>query len=172
VVLISLLAPISLFGFTVSKGSIDANSIQVLLITLAISIVAFFLSQHLIDRFKDTLSSKGLFGKDLNKAGERETKEKVPEAVGVCITIVFLLITIMEQLLLNTTTTKLVEYNAALLSICMAVLLGFIDDVVDLRWSHKLIVPTIASFPLLVAYDGTTDILVPTVLRPIMGRTL
>jgi UDP-N-acetylglucosamine--dolichyl-phosphate N-acetylglucosaminephosphotransferase len=90
----------------------------------------------------------------------------------VCITIVFLLITIMEQLLLNTTTTKLVEYNAALLSICMAVLLGFIDDVVDLRWSHKLIVPTIASFPLLVAYDGTTDILVPTVLRPIMGRTL
>lgn len=76
-VLISLLAPISLFGFTVSKGSIDANSIQVLLITLAISIVAFFLSQHLIDRFKDTLCSKGLFGKDLNKAGERETKEKV-----------------------------------------------------------------------------------------------
>lgn len=78
----------------------------------------------------------------------------------------------MEQLLLNTTTSKLVEYNAALLSICMVVLLGFIDDVVDLRWSHKLIVPTIASFPLLVAYNGITTILVPTIFRPLLDTTM
>jgi UDP-N-acetylglucosamine--dolichyl-phosphate N-acetylglucosaminephosphotransferase len=65
----------------------------------------------------------------------------------------------------------LVEYNAALLSICMVVLLGFIDDVVDLRWLHKLIVPTVASFPLLVAYNGITHVLVPSVLRPLIGST-
>ena len=74
-------------------------------------------------------------------------------------------------MLLNTTTDKLAEYNAALLSICMVVLLGFIDDVVDLRWLYKLIVPTIASFPLLVAYNGTTHVLVPTLLRPLTGST-
>ena len=64
---------------------------------------------------------------------------------------------------------KLVEYNAALLSICMVVLLGFIDDVIDLRWKHKLIVPTIASFPLLVAYNGVTSVLVPSFLRELVG---
>ena len=64
---------------------------------------------------------------------------------------------------------KLVEYNAALLSICMVVLLGFIDDVIDLRWKHKLIVPTIASFPLLVAYNGVTSVLVPSFLREMVG---
>jgi len=64
---------------------------------------------------------------------------------------------------------KLVEYNAALLSICMVVLLGFIDDVIDLRWKHKLIVPTIASFPLLVAYNGVTSVLVPSFLKDFVG---
>lgn len=53
----------------------------------------------------------------------------------------------------------------------MVVLLGFIDDVVDLRWLHKLIVPTVASFPLLIAYNGITHVLVPSMFRPILGST-
>jgi UDP-N-acetylglucosamine--dolichyl-phosphate N-acetylglucosaminephosphotransferase len=94
-----------------------------------------------------------------------------PEGTGVCIAIIFLLVTIIEQLLLDITKEKLVEYNAALLSICLVVLLGFIDDVVDLRWSHKLIVPTIASFPLLVAYNGITHVLVPSFIKDLIGST-
>lgn len=67
------------------------------------------------------------------------------------------------------TQERLVEYNAALLSICLVVLLGFIDDVVDLRWRHKLIVPTIATFPLLVAYNGQTSVLLPSFVRSLIG---
>ena len=63
----------------------------------------------------------------------------------------------------------MIEYNAGLLATCMAVLLGFVDDVIDLKWRHKLIVPTIASFPLLVAYNGVTSVVVPKLLRPILG---
>lgn len=66
----------------------------------------------------------------------------------------------------------MIEYNAALLSICLVVLLGFIDDVVDLKWRHKLIVPTIATLPLLVAYGGLTSVVVPTFLRPYIGNFL
>lgn len=65
-------------------------------ITLSISLLAFFVSANLIERFKDTLCSKNLFGKDLNKAGVRETKEKVPEALGLMPAVVFLLVTINE----------------------------------------------------------------------------
>ena len=54
----------------------------------------------------------------------------------------------------------------------MAVLLGFVDDVIDLKWRHKLIVPTIASFPLLVAYNGLTSVVVPKMLRPLLGLTV
>jgi UDP-N-acetylglucosamine--dolichyl-phosphate N-acetylglucosaminephosphotransferase len=54
----------------------------------------------------------------------------------------------------------------------MAVLLGFVDDVVDLKWRHKLIVPTIATFPLLVAYNGLTSVLVPKFVRSIVGSAV
>ena len=82
-----------------------------------------------------------------------------------------MLVTIQEQLLLSDARAHLVEYDAALLSICMTILLGFIDDVIDLKWRDKLIVPTIASFPLLVAYKGITSVIVPLPLRGIVGST-
>ena len=34
------------------------------------------------------------------------------------------------------------------------VLLGFMDDVLNIRWRYKLILPFFASLPLLIAYDG------------------
>ena len=64
---------------------------------------------------------------------------------------------------LEFTQDKLIEYNAGLLAICMVVLLGFVDDVIDLKWRHKLIVPTVASLPLLVAYKGLTSVVVPKI---------
>ena len=66
----------------------------------------------------------------------------------------------------------MVEYYAVLLSICLVVLLGFIDDVVDLRWRHKLIVPTIASIPILTTYQGLTKVVVPIPLRSMLGHFL
>ena len=64
------------------------------------------------------------------------------------------------------------EYNASLLSICFVVLLGFVDDVIDLKWRYKLIVPTVATFPLLVAYNGLTCVVVPKLLRSLLGGIL
>ena len=51
----------------------------------------------------------------------------------------------------------------------MVILLGFADDFVDLKWRYKMIVPTIASVPLLVAYKGLTSVVVPIPLRPYVG---
>lgn len=59
-----------------------------------------------------------------------------------------------------------------MLAICLGILLGFIDDVIDLRWRHKVIFSTVASFPLLVAYNGLTSVVVPKILRGIIGGTL
>jgi len=52
----------------------------------------------------------------------------------------------------------------------MAVLLGFVDDVIDLKWRHKLIVPTIATLPLLVAYNGVTNVIMPKFARGLLGH--
>jgi UDP-N-acetylmuramyl pentapeptide phosphotransferase/UDP-N-acetylglucosamine-1-phosphate transferase len=52
------------------------------------------------------------------------------------------------------------------------VLLGFADDVLDLPWRYKLLLPTIASLPLLAnyhAYHGLTTVVVPSPLRALLA---
>lgn len=61
---------------------------------------------------------------------------------------------------------------ASLLSICCMLFLGFADDVLDLRWRHKLFLPTIAFIPLLMVYIvqyNQTNVVVPKPLRPYFG---
>ncbi len=61
------------------------------------------------------------------------------------------------------------EYLAALHSIGFMLFLGFADDVVDLPWRYKLILPTIATLPLLMAYSGATYIVLPKPLVWFLG---
>ena len=63
-------------------------------------------------------------------------------------------------------------HTAALLSICFVVLLGFADDVLDLAWRYKLILPPIASLPVIVAYTGGTTIVLPHIARVYLGDTI
>lgn len=70
---------------------------------------------------------------------------------------------------------RLSTYLSALLSLTCMILLGFADDVLDLRWRVKLHLPTIASVPLLMVYavtSGITSVVVPVMLRPWLGRLL
>jgi UDP-N-acetylglucosamine--dolichyl-phosphate N-acetylglucosaminephosphotransferase len=53
------------------------------------------------------------------------------------------------------------------------VLLGFADDVLDLRWSVKLLLPLIASLPLLLVYFAnyhSTTVILPKPVRPYLGQ--
>jgi len=55
------------------------------------------------------------------------------------------------------------------------IFLGFADDVLNLRWRHKLLLPTMASLPLLMVYFtnfGNTVIVVPKPFRVLLGMHL
>lgn len=50
-------------------------------------------------------------------------------------------------------------------------MLGFLDDVFDIRWRYKIPIPIISSIPLLVVYfagGGGTHVVVPSILRPLL----
>lgn len=67
----------------------------------------------------------------------------------------------------------LVDYNAALAAIAFMLLLGFADDVLDVPWRVKLVLPAFAALPLLVAYNGGTGISLPHPLfRLLKGKAL
>ncbi len=56
------------------------------------------------------------------------------------------------------------------MSVCFMVFLGFADDVMDLPWRYKMLLPSIASMPLLVSYGGLTTVVVPVQLRFLLGN--
>ncbi|GAB2267171.1 hypothetical protein Dimus_002155 [Dionaea muscipula] len=96
---------------------------------------------------------------------------KIPESLGIAVGIVFLVLAILFQYFNFTADSNwLVEYNAALASICFMTLLGFVDDVLDVPWRVKLLLPSFAALPLLMAYAGHTTIIIPKPLIPYVGQ--
>jgi UDP-N-acetylglucosamine--dolichyl-phosphate N-acetylglucosaminephosphotransferase len=61
---------------------------------------------------------------------------------------------------------------AGLLCIAIMILLGFVDDVVALKWKYKLILPFVSSIALLLVYDGPTSVVMPIPTRFIFGKVL
>uniref|UniRef100_T1JP24 UDP-N-acetylglucosamine--dolichyl-phosphate N-acetylglucosaminephosphotransferase n=1 Tax=Strigamia maritima TaxID=126957 RepID=T1JP24_STRMM len=149
-----------------------------LVVNCFLSLCGYLLTVRLIPTFKPMLIKANLYGLDLCKT----SKDKIPESAGVICGCVFLVVIFFfipvpfTQFLTRHGSDfphyELVELITALLSICCMVLLGFADDVLDLRWRHKLLLPTVATLPLLmvyyVNYDLTT-VIVPKPLRPLIG---
>ncbi|CAG5123607.1 unnamed protein product [Candidula unifasciata] len=154
-------------------------------INACMSAAAFLICLNIIPKFSDMFIKANLYGIDLNKPVQNE-KKKVPEALGVVCGAVFLAtmflfmpIPFYKQLAVNTPGKfphhEYIHYLAALLSICCMVFLGFADDVLDLRWRHKLLLPTLASLPLLTVYFiniNSTTVIMPKQLRWLVGFDL
>ncbi|NWI69048.1 GPT acetylglucosaminephosphotransferase, partial [Todus mexicanus] len=153
-----------------------------LLINLGGSLLGFLATLTLIPAFKEHFLAARLFGEDLNKASRRP----VPEAQGVISGAVFLIILFcfipvpflrcfVEEQCAAFPQDEFVELIGALLAICCMIFLGFADDVLNLRWRHKLLLPTMASLPLLMVYFtnfGNTTIVVPKPFRVLLGLHL
>ena len=147
---------------------------------LLISSLGLACSAWLIPRCTEMFLKKGISGKDLGKINQKE----IPEAGGVISGCVFLMITILMILIDygphvmdrdSFPHATFAQKLAGLLSIVFMLFLGFVDDVLDLRWRHKLLLPTMASFPLLIVYyvsSHRTEVVVPLLLRPFLGDTV
>jgi UDP-N-acetylglucosamine--dolichyl-phosphate N-acetylglucosaminephosphotransferase len=64
------------------------------------------------------------------------------------------------------------EILSAILAIQSMILLGFADDVLDVRWRYKVWFPAIAGIPLMIFYYtdmGVTYVMLPMQLRPYLG---
>ncbi|OWF38952.1 UDP-N-acetylglucosamine--dolichyl-phosphate N-acetylglucosaminephosphotransferase [Mizuhopecten yessoensis] len=151
-----------------------------LLINTGMSVLGFLFLLNIIPKFRDMFVAANLYGIDMSKPG----RVKIPEAQGVVCGAVFLIIMFLfipfpfyKHLAVNHSTkfphNEYIEYIAALLSICCMIFLGFADDVLNLKWRHKLWLPTMASLPLLMVYFvnfDSTIIIVPLPLRSYLGH--
>ncbi|KAG8099177.1 hypothetical protein GUJ93_ZPchr0013g37765 [Zizania palustris] len=166
--MVVFLAPFSYLAFV--HYPLDADLRRSILICGAMSLAGFLVVLRLIPVAARYLLRRGMFGRDINKRGLPLGEIRVPESLGIVVGIVYLVIAILFQHYNFTADSMwLVEYNAALASVCFMLLLGFIDDVLDVPWRVKLLLPTIASLPLLMAYAGGTSIIIPKPLVSYVG---
>lgn len=149
---------------------IESELQRSILINAGLSLAGFFITQKMIPVASRYVLRRNLFGYDINKKGTPQGTIKVPESLGIVVGAVFLVLAILFQYFNFTADSNwLVEYNAALASICFMLLLGFVDDVLDVPWRVKLILPSFAALPLLMAYAGHTSIVIPKPLVPYVG---
>lgn len=144
--------------------------------TIGLSTLALFVAFQFIELMRPMFEKAGIGGKDINKNGTPFGDVLVPESLGLIPATTYVLVLCILQAIpyapLNGVSNL---YTAAMASVTFMILLGFADDVLDLRWRYKLVLPLVASLPLLVNYGGRTGVLVPRGLRDIVitvGRAL
>jgi UDP-N-acetylglucosamine--dolichyl-phosphate N-acetylglucosaminephosphotransferase len=140
-------------------------------------VVCFFATKKLTGTVQRLTLKRGMFGYDINKKGTPAGEVRVPEAAGLAPAAVFLASLCVLQVAhvwLGGENAKewAVEHNSALATIGFAVFLGFVDDVLELPWRAKMILPAFAAMPLLLSYAGSTTILVPRPLRKALELAL
>ncbi|XP_071958202.1 UDP-N-acetylglucosamine--dolichyl-phosphate N-acetylglucosaminephosphotransferase-like isoform X2 [Antedon mediterranea] len=159
-----------------------------LVINIILSIIGFFVTVRIIPLFGGLFIQAGLSGKDLNKPLPAKGKEakQVPEALGVICGAMFLIIMFIfipfpfgkkwfENDANKFPHNEFVEFIVALLSICCMIFLGFADDVLNLKWRHKLWLPTMATLPLLMVYMvnfGSTTVVLPKPFTQYIGTSV
>ena len=132
-------------------------------------LVGYGLTLFMVPIMCEKLPQK-MCGHDQCKSGA-EKRRSVPESLGLIPGINFLICVIVSSAFLafRDETSRRADYDAALLSVCFMLLLGFVDDILDIPWRYKMTLPLIASLPLLVGYDGSTSILIPRPFRAILA---
>ncbi|KAG6397304.1 hypothetical protein SASPL_143470 [Salvia splendens] len=168
-----LIFSIPYFYLIFAHYRIDYEIKRSILISSFVSGIGFLIAVKMIPVASKYVLRRNLFGYDINKNGTPDGSIKVPESLGIVVAIVFLAVAILFQYFnLTADSNWLVEYNAALASICFITLLGFVDDVLDVPWRVKLVLPSIAALPLLMAYAGHTTIIIPKPLVPYVGMDI
>eukprot|EP00466_Bigelowiella_natans_P017688 jgi/Bigna1/49930/estExt_Genewise1.C_610033 len=190
VVAATAVAIVPALSFTPKKGLTIWSPIP-LATNVVLSGLGCLGTMYVIPHFREKFIKARLFGIDLNKMTTARDEDgvlirpyqgpKVPEAMGVISGMIFLIVMFLYIPFAfagyyatpkDFPHHKLTEFVAALLSIACMCFLGFADNVLDLRWRHKLLLPTAATLPLLMVYwvnGGVTYVMVPNFLQPMLG---
>ncbi|WFD33504.1 UDP-N-acetylglucosamine--dolichyl-phosphatN-acetylglucosaminephosphotransferase [Malassezia cuniculi] len=160
--------------------SIDA-ALPAVPAAVVLAVVGYAVTHVAIKYSRDAFVARGLSGRDLLKPW---TDRAVPECMGLpaAAAYLFMLVLLVPVRYLGAETAQdpgeLAAYLSALLSMHAGMLLGFVDDVLDVRWRYKLPIPFLASIPMLVVYiaaGGATSVVVPAFppfLRDVLGTSV
>ncbi|MHA1835460.1 MAG: UDP-N-acetylglucosamine--dolichyl-phosphate N-acetylglucosaminephosphotransferase [Candidatus Odinarchaeia archaeon] len=120
---------------------------------MVVTIISFFAIPVAAKVFKKS----GIKGVNLNS----KNKEEIPESLGLVIGMLYIITIITLSVFLDTALSDIVYIS--LMTMIIALLLGFIDDIVSIRWRYKILIPLISAIPLILNYTGSTSISFPII---------
>ncbi|RNF08629.1 putative UDP-N-acetylglucosamine-dolichyl-phosphate N-acetylglucosaminephosphotransferase [Trypanosoma rangeli] len=154
-------------------------------IIFAASVIAYAVSLHFMQPVCRKLLERHIRGVDmgkttpetrkrivetpLNALEEEEKRLILPESLGIFAGAVYLCVLVVELAVVFGPGMR--KMDGAVTTITVMLLLGFVDDVLDLRWRHKLLLSAIGTFPLMLTYDGSVSIAVPRPLLPFFSSS-
>ncbi|KAL1969934.1 hypothetical protein VTN77DRAFT_7444 [Rasamsonia byssochlamydoides] len=171
-----------------------------LIVSISFSGIAFAATYSLIRWLGPTFIKAGLKGKDLAKPRRPELPETmgaVCAVVYLLLLIAFIPFPFYKDIVAATSGggnrdvvlqvqqvetgrylhrfphNKLASYLSGLLSLQAIVILGIGDDLLDIRWRHKVLIPAFGAFPMLMVYFvdfGVTHVVVPVPLQRYLGQ--
>lgn len=172
-------------------------SFPALVVALVLSVLGFGAVYVVVGASRSAFAVRGLAGIDLLKRDllpRGTTPAVVPESLGLPCAALYLLVLAVfvpfryfgpsaygplsaDRLLHEGLHQDLASFLSAILSMYSGAFLGFVDDVLDIRWRYKLPIPLLSSIPMLVVYmasGGHTSVVVPgwpPFLRSFLGCT-
>ncbi|KAA6399662.1 MAG: putative UDP-N-acetylglucosamine--dolichyl-phosphate N-acetylglucosaminephosphotransferase [Streblomastix strix] len=133
---------------------------------LAVSLLSYIYSRFLIKRSMKSFDKAGLFGIDINKEKPKTgDPPHVPEGLGLIVGIVFLLLLLVLSLCAHL--IKNIELSEKLkitfiISLSLLIL-GFADDVLNIRWRYKIYITVLCSLPVAELYINNSNINIPNI---------
>ncbi|KAH9598187.1 Glycosyl transferase [Trypanosoma melophagium] len=175
------------FGVTAEDILISAYSHSVeLIVAILAGVIAYAATVHFIPEARIKLIQRRICGIDINKSTVEQRKRIaatphellsdadkrliVPESLGILAGAVYLSVLVAEMLIAFGASASR-QMDAAVTTITVMLLLGFVDDVLEVRWRHKMLLSAIGSLPLVLAYDGSVSVAVPLPLIPYLNTS-
>ena len=157
-----------------------------LVIAVTLSVLGYYVCQTVIPKVMIILFERNIYGIDINKSTKEKREEfgkmrksgvfsdeykklVIPESLGIVVGGVYLCVVFLELIL---TGLPLPKANGAVTSITVMLLLGFVDDVLDVKWRYKIVLSFFGALPLVMPYDGSLSVMVPLPLRDLVGSAV
>ncbi|EAN79997.1 UDP-N-acetylglucosamine-dolichyl-phosphate N-acetylglucosaminephosphotransferase, putative [Trypanosoma equiperdum] len=154
-----------------------------LVAVLISGIVAYFATVRFVQGARIKLIQRRLCGIDINKTtpeqrkkiaskpydelDEGEKRLVVPESFGILAGAVYLSAVLITTSVAFGGVSR--QLDGSVTSIAVMLLLGFVDDVLDLRWRYKILLSAIGTIPLVMTFKGSLEVIVPRLLAPYLG---
>ena len=128
------------------------------------SMAAWILTFVFIDRLRIYMLQADVVGYDINKKGSEMGDKKIPECMGFASAVAFIIVGFFYWV-----NEMQAVHLAVMLTILSTILLGFADDMLDLKWRYKLIFPFFFMVPVLKVFSGSTAIDLPFPVSLVFG---